>query len=315
MTPLRQREALLAELAGLKDLLQATPQDTLATPLMKGRVDELEKALKGLDEKPPIAPEAELFFTEGPALGHRGLEAKFASDVLDTYQNMVTNHYSAKHYGALRRAGRRRGEAETRLFLTALPRGSFGLQLTQLHVSDFVAASDVSTAMQDISGLLEAATESDTAFERLLASFNPRVLKPLTRFLEALHTGGGQCRIVTGLKETKLTSAKIADAFTRVSAAKTDEEVITITGTFGGVLMFSWEFDFQPEAGDTIRGALAEEVTEQAAEAMNHDFTNKAAVAKLKATTVETRSGKKKPTYELIELQSAPQNNNAQSPP
>ncbi len=130
MTPLRQRETLLTELAGLKDLLQATPQDTLATPLMKGRVEELEKALKELEEKPPLAPEAELFFTEGPALGYRGLEAKFTSDILDSYQNMVTNHYSAKHYGALRRAGRRRGEAETKLFLTALPRGSFGLQLT-----------------------------------------------------------------------------------------------------------------------------------------------------------------------------------------
>ncbi len=168
--------------------------------------------------------------------------------------------------------------------------------------------------MQDISGLLEAAIESDPAFETLIGSFNPRVLKPLTRFLEALHTGGGHCRIVTGLKETKLTSAKIAEAFTRVSAAKTDEEVVTTKGAFGGVLMFSWEFDFQPDAGDTIRGALAEEVTEQNAEAMNHDFTNKPAQAKLKVTTVQTRSGKKRPNYELLELQPPPQDPTAPPP-
>ena len=33
--------------------------------------------------------------------------------------NMVTNHCAAKHYGMLKRTGRRRGETETALFLTA----------------------------------------------------------------------------------------------------------------------------------------------------------------------------------------------------
>lgn len=303
MTPLRQRETMQAELAGLKRLLQTTPEDPLATPLMKSRIEDMEKALKGLVETPPLAPETELFFTDGPALGSQGLEAIFTSDILDSYQNMVTNHYSAKHFGALRRAGRRRGETETKLFLTALPRGSFGLQLTQPHVADFVAATQVSSAMEQISSLLEAAGDSDQAFEALLGDYNPRVLKPLTRFLEALHSGGGQCRVVTGFKETILSVGKIAEAFTRVSAARTEEETTTMKGVFGGVLMFAWEFDFQPEQGEMIRGTLAEEVTEEAAEAMNHEFSRKAAIAKLKITTVHTRSGKKKPIYELLELQ------------
>ena len=45
-------------------------------------------------------------FVVGPAIGSEGIEITFASDVLESYQNMVTNHYAAKHYGVLRRSGR-----------------------------------------------------------------------------------------------------------------------------------------------------------------------------------------------------------------
>jgi len=54
--------------------------------------------------------------------------------------------------------------------------------------------------------------------------------------------------------------------------------------------------------GEVIHGPIAEEVTEEEAERMNHDFMFKAAFATLKETTVTTRSGKKKPSFELIRL-------------
>lgn len=302
MTPFRQKEAFEAEIAGLTRLLQTTPEDPMATSLMRSRLENVQRSLKELADHPPLTPEAELFFSDGPAFGTQGLEAKFTSDVLDSFQNMVTNHYSAKHYGALRRAGRRRGEAETKLFLTALPRGSFGLQLKQPTIADFVTASQVSSAMEEINSLLDASGESDEAFESLLTNFNPRVLKPLSRFLEALATAGGHCRIVTGLKQVVLTPTRIKLGFDRVSAAKTEEQNETFVGTFGGVLIHSWRFDFEPEHGEIISGTLAEEVTDEAAAAWG-ELTGKKAEAEMKVTVVNTRSGNKKPIYELTSLQ------------
>lgn len=302
MTPLRQRESLEAELASLEQLLRTTQDDPLATPLLRSRVEELQGKLKALSEHPPLKPETELFFADGPAMGSEGLEVTFTSEVLNSYQNMVTNHYAAKHYGSLRRTGRRRGEDETRLFLTALPRGSFGLQLCQPHVTDFIAANDVSSAMQDISRLIEATATSDEAFEAALADFDARVLKPLKRFITTVHSGGGTCRVITGQRETILTRVQITDAYARITAAVADDEPVTMSGVFGGAQLFSGSFEFQPDTGDLIRGSLDPELSEEVAAAMNRDFTKKRAIAKMNMTTVSTRAGKKKPTYELRAL-------------
>ena len=92
MTPLRQKETMQAELIGLQNLARMTPEDSFDAPLVKSRIVELEKSLKELGDNPPLAPEAELFFTDGPAFGSQGLEATFTSDILNSYQNMVTNH-------------------------------------------------------------------------------------------------------------------------------------------------------------------------------------------------------------------------------
>ena len=323
MTPYREIEMLQAKRVGLQALLDEDlvpallgkmepplpgepelplteePADLLERSALEHAIRKIDARLKELADKPKINPQAEMFFVDGAVTNAHGLEITFASDMLKSYQNMVTNHYAAKHY-SLRRTGRRHGEAESHLFLTALPRGSFGMQLSQPHISDWVLAGNVSKAMEDLSGLVEAAAESDAAFDGLLGSFNSRVLKPLTSFMATLNAGGGSFRLVTGMKQVKMNREKIQEAYLRVSAASSLDREITIPGTFGGITGYSCEFDFQPHVGEVIKGPLAEEITEEDIERMNHDFTFKPCYAKLKETTVTTRSGKKKPTFELI---------------
>jgi len=305
MTPFRQRESAQTELSALKALLHSTPEDRFATPMLRDRIKELESSLVALEKRPSLTPEAEIFFEDGPAIGSEGLEVTFTSHILDSYQNMLTNHYAAKNYGVLRRSGRRRGEADTKLYLTALPRGSFGLQLSKPHVHDFVAAQNLSAVMSEISGLVEASAKSDQAFEESLNTFNPRVLKPLQRFIEALFSSKAACRVVTGFHDTKLTKHQIEDAYVRVTSAKEREEVVKVPGVFGGVLTFSWEFDFQPDQGELIRGPLAQEVDEQTATNWNLNLTHTHTLAELKVLTVSTRTGDKKPSYELLDLKTS----------
>ena len=302
MTPLRQRESLMSEIAGLRQLLQTTGEDPLASPLMRSRLEDLEARFNKLQTQPSLTPEAEMFFTDGPAVGSEAIEVTFASEVLNSYQNMVTNHFAATHYGGVKRTGRRRGEEEARLYLTALPRGSFGMQLSQPYVSDFYAAENVSKAMLEISGLIRDTAASDDAFEEVLSKFDARVFRPLKRFIIVIHAGGGACRIVTGNLEVSLTPEALSAAYMRISAAVADDLVIEMSGVFGGAQVFSCSFEFQPDAGDLIRGDLDPELSEEVATKMNQVFTKQRVMAKMKMTTVSTRTGKKKPTYELMAL-------------
>ncbi len=304
MTPLRAKEMLMADILGLREIVEMMPDDPIAGPLMQSRIVSLEEEMRRIEEKPQITPETELFFGPGPALGSMGLDAKFASRVLNSFQDIVSNQFAAVHHGALRRTGRRRGENDSRLYLTALPRGSFGLQLSQPQPEDFVSAEQVAKVMEDVTDLVAAAAEDDSAFETTLQRFHPRVLTPLRAFLDTLNNAKSDCQMISGMKRAVLTKEKVESAFARVSAAQTDSGELDLQGIFDGVLLQSGKFEFEPQGQSLISGWIAEDVTEEQAEAWGA-LTGKPSKAKVQVTTVTTPNGQKRLAYELLELEPA----------
>ncbi len=311
MSYLRELEKRQAEIVGLKLLLHDMPDDPLAKPLLASRLGGLEMELAEMEKRPPARPEAELLFAGGPVVGSAGLDAKFASKVLDAYQDMVANHYSASHHGGVGSRGPRAGENEARLCLTALPRGSFGLLLSQPQAADFIAAAQLSDAMDQITSLLEAAASGDAAFAQTVENFHPRVLTPLERFLNTLETQAASVHIRSTTRQSKLTSEQVSAAKSRVTDTKPETETIRLCGVCRGILLESWRFDFNPEQQPPISGILAESVTEDAAKAMLV-LVDKPAEAELKVTRMRTKTGFGRPAYELISLQAVPTANAVQ---
>ena len=302
MTPLRKKEQLQTELVGLRQLAAITPDDALAKALLADRLKEAEEALRSLSEQASVRPETEILFGGTPVVGSQGIDAKFAAHILDSYQDMVTNDFASR-YGALRHTGRRHGEAESRVYLTALPRGSVGLQISQPVISDFVTAMHVAEAMDHVTGLVQSASEGDTAFEEALEVFHPRVLAPLSRFLDVMAKTDVSCRILAPSRDVKLGREQIRGAYARVAAAKTEIALTQIEGTFGGILLHSWRFDLQPHDGSVISGWLAEAITDTDAARMAL-MVKQRVVALLNTTLVSTTAGKKRPVYELVALRS-----------
>ena len=301
MSYLRELEQRQAEIVGLKTLLQDMPDDPLAKPLLVSRLTSLEKDLAALEKQPPARPEAELLFAGGPAVGAVGLDAKFAARVLDDYQDMVANHYSASRHGGVGSRGPRTGEEEARLCLTALPRGSFGLLLTQPQAHDFIAAAQLSDVMDQITSLLEAAASGDAAFTDTVEKFHPRVLTPLKSFLNALEAQNASVVLRTTTRQCTLDPEKVTAAKSRVAETKPETETIRLRGLCRGVLLESWRFDFNPEGQPPISGVLADSVTEDAAKAMLA-LVDQPAEAELRVTRMRTRSGFGRPAYELLNV-------------
>jgi hypothetical protein len=149
MTPIRQREQIAQEIAGLQSLRSVTPEDPFSTPLLESRIRSLEAELLTADRTVTM-PETELIFAGEAVFGSIGIDAKFASHVLHSYQDMINSHYAAKRHGRVGRQGRRLGEKESRLFLTALPRGSFGLVLAKPYSEDLFSVSHVNEAWNSL---------------------------------------------------------------------------------------------------------------------------------------------------------------------
>lgn len=301
MTPLRKREQIQAELTGLQSLAEITPRDDPFAPsLLDQKIESLRGSLKSIESQ-RFAPETEIMFGGGPVFGSEGIDAKFAAKILDSFQDMVTNEFAATN-GLLRRTGRRKGESDARLLLTSLPRGSVGLQLAQPFVEDFLVAEKVAKAMEEVTALVEAAAASDESFEEALANFHPRVFKPLGRFFDAMVNADAECRMLTGMRSVTLQKDRILGGSQRVSATVMNESTVKETGRFGGVLIASRKFEFVPDRGGLIAGWLAETVSEEDAEKMAA-LTGSQSVAEIQVTSIQTQTGKERPSYELIKLE------------
>jgi hypothetical protein len=301
MSYLRELEQRQAEIAGLKTMLQDMPDDPLAKPLMASRLTGLEMELARLEKQVPANPEAELLFAGGPVFGSVGLDAKFAARILNDYQDMVANHYSASLHGGVGSRGPRTGENESRLCLTALPRGSFGLMLTQPQAHDFIAAAQLSDAMDQITSLVEAAASGDAAFADTVEKFHPRVLTPLKDFLNVLEAQAASIVLRSTTRQCALSVDKVAAAKARVAETKPETGPASPRGVCRGILLESWRFDFNPDGQPPISGVLAESVTADAAKAMLL-LVDLPAEAELRVTRMRTRSGFGRPTYELLAL-------------
>ena len=301
MSQIREIRKRQVELAGLRALLDGAPDHPFAKPLLASRVTDLEREIAEMEQNPVRTPETDIFFTGGAARGAMALEAKFASKILDSYPDIVTNQYTAVYFGNVSKSGRRRGETSSKLYLTALPKGSFGLQLSQPFKEEFFTAENLAEVMEQVAVLIEAAGQSDEAFDTVSDRFHARALKPLGRFFDAMVNARCQCRVLSGHQETSLTYEQVVAAQDRVAISSEEDEERTIYGFFGGNLMQSRTFELTPNNGALITGFLDQFISDEQAQSWAH-LTGQAVRAELRVTIITTRSGRKKPRYELMDL-------------
>ncbi|MBP6863768.1 MAG: hypothetical protein KBC32_00710 [Candidatus Didemnitutus sp.] len=302
MSTLRQLQERRAELTGLRLLLGTAADEEFEKPLLLSKITAKENELQQLEREPTItAPETELLFGGRAVDGSLGIDAKFASAVLESFQDMVSNHYSGRLFPGMSREGRRPGEQESRLFLSALPRGSFGLKLTQPQPADFVVAQHVGEAMEELTTLVEAAASGDATFAQGVERFHPRVLVPLRRFLDTLANREATVTIRSGQRETQLSIPQVQAARTRVAATIPESDEVTLRGVFRGVLLESWKFDFVPDGALPISGALADSVTDEQAQSMVA-LCDRPSEAHVRRVRFRTHGNVSRPTYELLAL-------------
>src|SRR5262245_62135756 len=130
MSTRAQREFLKVQLIETQRLKEMVKDH----PLMALSLEEREKELiERIAALPFGSKEARtvLFFSGEPVHGSLGIDASFAGHVLEPFQSMVMADYADRWHGGVGSRGRRPGEAHSRLLLSGLPRGSFGLELTR----------------------------------------------------------------------------------------------------------------------------------------------------------------------------------------
>src|SRR5439155_27231612 len=110
------------------------------------------------------------------------------------------------------------GEAQSRLLLTGLPRGSFGLELTRADNAELFEEGQLADALAHVTKLVEASARSDEDFAAELNETAPRVVQNLRELLEVIAKGKAGLRLESGDFRCRMNPIESSEAFNRVAA-------------------------------------------------------------------------------------------------
>lgn len=302
MTTRAQREFFKVQLLDTQRLRDIAGQH----PLMSVALEERERELKEKIAALPLGnKEARtiLFFSGEPVQGSVGIDASFAGRVLEPFQSMVMADYADRWHGVVGSRGRRPGEAQSRLLLTGLPRGSFGLELARADNDELFEEGQLADTLAHVTKLVEAAARSDEDFAAELDETAPRVIQNLREFLEVIAKGKAGLRLESGDFRCTMSPVEANDAFNRVAGTITNDELVKLPGVFKGVLLDSWKFDFVTNENHSVGGKIDENLTEEQVIALNRKFFNGRCLASLLKTTVLFKNGRVRTTHTLNGLE------------
>jgi hypothetical protein len=177
--------------------------------------------------------------------------------------------------------------------------------LSQPESEDFLAAEQLSGVLVQLTKVIETAGQNDESFAFALEDVSPRVVPKLKEFFKVVSDNRAIMRVASGDLECRLELQNVIQAYERVSATETQENLIELTGIFRGATLDTWRFDFRKDDDENINGRLADDVSE--ADALNMvRLTEKHCKANLRRFTVSTRGGTIHTRYELTALTEIP---------
>ncbi len=301
MSLFREIENLKAQIIDSEHLLELVLDHPLMAEGLKEKILDLKRKLENLP-KEVFEPRIQLLFSGNAVSGSQGIKSSFVGRTLSPFQEMVKTQAAMIRFGNVGKRGQAKRSANTELYLTALPTGSFGIELAQLESFDLFDAQDVSRAMKSVMALVNDVSLDDTTFEQAIINTPKRNLSNLKKFLKEIVDEDSVVVMECGELGIEIPREKVKEAYQRVAETLDVEEIIVISGIFRGLLLDSGRFEIQNEEGRKISGFLSEELSEDELIRYDQVFLNQLCKIHLRIHRTKFKTGNERVDYELLEL-------------
>lgn len=301
MSLYRKIQSIKAQIVDTERLLEMVLDHPLMSEGLAERLSLLKQELESLP-KESFEPRIQLLFSGNAVVGSQGIKSTFVSKTLTPFQEMVKTQVALVRFGKVGKRGQAKKGANTELYLTALPVGSFGVELSQLESNDLFDSMDVSKAMKDVMTLVVNSATDDETFEASIEQTPKRNLTNLKKFLQEITDENSVLKMESGELGIELPKEKIVEAFQRVSATIDEETELIIKGIFRGLLLDSGKFEIQDEEGKRISGFISEEIEEDQLVEYDKTFLNSNCIIHLRVHKTKFKTGNEKTDYELLEI-------------
>lgn len=301
MSLFRKIQSIKAQIVDTQRLLEMVLDHPLMSEGLAERLSLLKQELETLP-KESFEPRIQLLFSGNAVVGSQGIKSTFVSKTLTPFQEMVKTQVALVRFGKVGKRGQAKKGANTELYLTALPVGSFGVELSQLESNDLFDGIDVSKAMKDVMSLVVNSATDDETFEASIEQTPKRNLTNLKKFLQEISDENSVLKMESGELGIELPKEKIVEAYQRVSATIDEETELIIKGIFRGLLLDSGKFEIQDEEGKRISGFISQEIEEDQLVEYDKTFLNSNCIIHLRVHKTKFKTGNEKTGYELLEI-------------
>ncbi len=263
MTRATKRAYLVAEKTTLENLVATLHEDSVVERMgLEDRLSDVAAELASLEAMTSgRTAESELVFYGAPVRGSEGIDARFTSDVISAYQDLIAKTLAAKN--ELRAMGPIPDAHLSRLHVTDVVHGSFGFQFQELPEQEsldfpppFKATGETPLfeAAEEAARLIDAAGKDDEAFVDVVEGLNPRVHDAVRNFFTTIAAAGATFRLSTATTISEFTPDRLRAAVDQVTIESREEADQPLPGVFMGVLHASRQFEHELDSGRVIHG-------------------------------------------------------------
>lgn len=301
MSIFKKIENIKSQIIDTERLLQLV----LDHPIMSTSLNQKIVSLKKQLEKFPtdiFESKLTMLFSGGAVVGSMGIKSRFVSKTIKPIQELIKTQTALVRFGVVGKRGKAKKVANSELYLTALPVGSFGVELSQLESNDLFDSQDVATAINQVMNLISATITSNETFEEAIENTPKRNLSNLKNFLKQIKDEKSILKIQSGSYGIDISVEQIQTGFDRVNLTINENDPVFINGILRGFLLDSGKFEISDENGNTITGLISPELSEEQIINYDKEFLNKNCVFHLNFYKTIFTSGKEKLSYELLEI-------------
>jgi hypothetical protein len=263
-----RREEVSAERATVSALLaQATEVgDLLGARQFERRLRNLDAELQVLGQVRETSASAALFFGGPKVAGSRGIEAEFAGDALERFQDLVSKTFARRELGGLGARGPVAIRPDSRLMVTAVTRGSFGFVLEEVGDQAEALRTQLSEVVEDVVDFVaQVADPAEEVFLEAVADIDTRLLGSAKSFFNSLSNAQATLRIVEGDREISLGRDDVQRAKERTEGLEVvEQEAVQLSGLLFGLLPAHRRFEFVlQDTGENISGKVATDASRE----------------------------------------------------
>lgn len=300
-----KKEWLQWQLTETQNLLEQSKDSELMSLSLSYRIEDIKEQLKELEDSDQKEAKIRFLFAGNAVLGSIGIKSSFASKTINSVQGMIKTQMIYDTYGE-EYVGKRGKLGKTNIgemFLTGLPQGSFGFELSLMNNEDLFAENYAANSIKGVMDIIQATATNQDLYEQLVSNRPGRMFTYLKDFFKELTSENSMLKMESGSHYVELSTDDNLTGYARISSTTCRESNLVINGVFKGAFVESGKFEFLDEDGNIKHGKISEDFDENMIVEYIKRFSNENCIMTILERNFIFKNGKENTSYELINIQ------------